>query len=138
MGKVLITGGAGFIGSSLAKIVHQQGWDVTILDNLSTGLQSTANELENLGIKVIIGDIRDQDLLHNSLTGFTAVVHLAAQVSVPVSVKNPEETMEINVKGTQNVIQACLVNNVQRLVLASSAAVYGEAEHLSFKEEDAS
>ena len=104
MGKVLITGGAGFIGSSLAKIAHQQGWDVTILDNLSTGLQSTANELENLGIKVIIGDIRDQDLLHNSLTGFTAVVHLAAQVSVPVSVKNPEETMEINVKGTQNVI----------------------------------
>ena len=137
MGKLLITGGAGFIGSSLAKIAHQQGWDVTILDNLSTGLQSTANELENLGIKVIIGDIRDQGLLHNSLAGFTAVVHLAAQVSVPVSVKNPEETMEINVKGTQNVIQACLENNVRRLVMASSAAVYGEADHLPLEEEDA-
>jgi UDP-N-acetylglucosamine 4-epimerase len=137
MGKVLITGGAGFIGSNLAKIALQQGWNVTILDNLSAGMQATADELEHLGIKVIIGDILDQELLNKSLTGFSAVVHLAAQVSVPFSVKKPEKTIEINVKGTQNVIQSCLENDVQRLVMASSAAVYGEANNLPLKEEDA-
>jgi nucleoside-diphosphate-sugar epimerase len=65
------------------------------------------------------------------------VVHLAAQVSVPLSVENPEETMEINVQGTQNVIDSCLENEVARLVVASSAAVYGEAETLPLKEEAA-
>lgn len=137
MGKVLITGGAGFIGSSFAKKANQQGWDVTILDNLSTGLQVTADELEKLGIKVIIGDILDQELLNKSLTDFSAVVHLAAQVSVPVSIESPEETIEINVKGTQNVIESCLETNVKRLVLASSAAVYGDSNNLPLKEEDA-
>ncbi len=135
MGRMLITGGAGFIGSSLAKIALEMGWKVTILDNLSSSSDTTLVQLENLGIEVIIGDIRDQNILKNSLLGVTAVVHLAAQVSVPMSVINPEETMDINVKGTQNVIQACLENNVQRLVMASSAAVYGEGGQLPLKEE---
>tara|TARA_S200000501_G_C20870470_1_gene764020 strand:+ start:6643 stop:7602 length:960 start_codon:yes stop_codon:yes gene_type:complete len=137
MGKVLITGGAGFIGSSFAKKANQQGWDVTILDNLSTGLQATVDELEQLGIKIIIGDILDQELLNKSLIDFSAVVHLAAQVSVPISIESPEKTIEINVKGTQNIIESCLETNVQRLVMASSAAVYGDLNNLPLKEEDA-
>ncbi len=137
MGKLLITGGAGFIGSRLAKIASIKGWDVTVLDNLSTGLQSNADSLQSNGIEVNIGDIRDKSLVAKLVAKSTAVVHLAAQVSVPLSVENPEETMEINVQGTQNVIDSCLENEVARLVVASSAAVYGEAETLPLKEEAA-
>ena len=137
MGKLLITGGAGFIGSRLAKIASNKGWDVTVLDNLSTGLQSNADSLQSKGIEVNIGDIRNKSLVAKLVAKSTAVVHLAAQVSVPLSVENPEETMEINVQGTQNVIDSCLENEVARLVVASSAAVYGEAETLPLKEEAA-
>ena len=137
MGKLLITGGAGFIGSRLANIASNKGWEVTILDILSTGLQSNADSLQSKGIQVNIGDIRDKSLVASLVAKSTAVVHLAAQVSVPLSVENPEETMEINVQGTQNVIDSCLENEVARLVVASSAAVYGEAEILPLKEEAA-
>ena len=137
MKKLLITGGAGFIGSRLAKIASNKGWDVTVLDNLSTGLQSNADSLQSKGIQVNIGDIRDKSLVASLVARSTAVVHLAAQVSVPLSVEKLEETMEINVQGTQNVIDSCLENEVARLVVASSAAVYGEAETLPLKEEAA-
>ena len=137
MGKLLITGGAGFIGNRLANIAYDKGWDVTILDILSTGLQSNTDSLQSKGIEVNIGDIRDKSLVAKLVAKSTAVVHLAAQVSVPLSVENPKETMEINVQGTQNVIDSCLENEVARLVVASSAAVYGEAETLPLKEEAA-
>ena len=137
MGNLLITGGAGFIGSALAKIALKRGWNVRVLDNLSTGLESTARELENMGVKVFLGDIRDHHLLEVAMEGCDAVAHLAAQVSVPLSVSNPEETMSINVDGTSKVIAACLKHGVNRMVMASSAAVYGEAESLPLKEEAA-
>ena len=101
MGNLLITGGAGFIGSTLAKIALERGWNVRVLDNLSTGLESTARELENMGVNVFLGDIRDDSLLDSAMEGCDAVAHLAAQVSVPLSVSNPEETMSINVDGTR-------------------------------------
>jgi len=135
--RVLVTGGAGFIGSSFAKKAIQKGWQVTVLDNLSTGHKSTVDELEKLRIRVIIGDIRNRELLTKEMLNCTAVVHLAAQVSVPLSVEKPEETNEINVLGTDNVIQSCFDNEVQRLVVASSAAVYGNADTLPLKEQDA-
>jgi nucleoside-diphosphate-sugar epimerase len=137
MGELLITGGAGFIGSNFAKTSINRGWKVRILDNLSTGLQSIADELELNGAEIIIGDIRDELLLDKAIEGCDAVVHLAAQVSVPLSVSNPEETMSINVDGTSKVIAACLKHGVKRLIIASSAAVYGETESLPLKEEDA-
>ena len=137
MSQLLITGGAGFIGSNFAKTSINRGWKVRILDNLSTGLQSIADELELNGAEIIIGDIRDELLLDKAIEGCDAVVHLAAQVSVPLSVSNPEETMSINVDGTSKVIAACLKHGVKRLIIASSAAVYGETESLPLKEEDA-
>ena len=137
MGNLLITGGAGFLGSSLAKRAREKDWDVRILDNLSTGLETTTEMLKTMGIEVILGDIRDVEVLNSAVQGCDAVVHLAAQVSVPLSVSNPEETMSINVDGTSKVIAACLKHGVKRLVMASSAAVYGEAESLPLKEEDA-
>lgn len=137
MGKILITGGAGFIGSTLAKISHKNGWEVRILDNLSTGLKHTADALQELGIDVTIGDVRNTELVHKVMEGCDAVVHLAAQVSVPVSMSKPEETMDINVEGTASIIAACLEHGVERMVVASSAAVYGEAQNLPLSEEDA-
>jgi UDP-N-acetylglucosamine 4-epimerase len=137
MGDLLITGGAGFIGSNFAKTSISRGWNVRILDNLSTGLQSIADELELKGVDVHIGDIRDESLLDKAMEGCDAVVHLAAQVSVPLSVSNPKETMSINVDGTAKVLDACIRHGVERLVMASSAAVYGEAVGLPLKEEDA-
>ena len=137
MGKLLITGGAGFIGSTLAKIAIGNGWDVRVLDDLSTGLKSTADELINLGIEVVFGDIRDENLLHSVMKDCDAVAHLAAQVSVPLSVEYPEETMSINVEGTANILEACFTHGVHRMVMASSAAVYGEAESLPLREQDA-
>lgn len=137
MGKLLITGGAGFIGSTLAKIAIGNGWDVKVLDDLSTGLKSTADELNNLGIEVILGDIRDEKLCHSVMKDCDAVAHLAAQVSVPLSVEYPEETMSINVEGTANILEACFTHGVHRMVMASSAAVYGEAESLPLREQDA-
>lgn len=137
MGVLLVTGGAGFIGSTLTKSALGRGWAVRILDNLSTGLQSTAEVLRKKGVEVYIGDIRDESLLDKAMKGCDAVVHLAAQVSVPLSVSNPEETMSINVDGTSKVIAACLKHGVKRFVMASSAAVYGEADSLPLKEEDA-
>lgn len=137
MGKLLITGGAGFIGSRLAKIASNNGWEVCILDNLSTGLQSNAEGLEAKGMEVHIGDIRDKSLVTDLVAKSTAVIHLAAQVSVPLSIQHPKETMDINVKGTQNVIDSCLQNSVKRLVVASSAAVYGEADSLPLNEDAA-
>ena len=137
MGKLLITGGAGFIGSRLATTASKDGWEVSILDNLSTGLQSNAESLEAKDVKVHIGDIRDKSLVTDLVAKSTAVIHLAAQVSVPLSIQNPKETMDINVKGTQNVIDSCLENGVKRLVVASSAAVYGEADSLPLNEDAA-
>jgi len=135
MGKILITGGAGFIGSTLAKISHKNGWEVRILDNLSTGLKQTADALHDLGIDVTIGDVRNKELVNKVMDGCDAVVHLAAQVSVPVSMSKPEETMDINVEGTASIIAACLEHGVERMVVASSAAVYGEAQNLPLGEE---
>ena len=137
MGKLLITGGAGFIGSSLAWKAVGDGWKVRILDNLSLSSKTTVKDLEKKGIEVFIGDIRDTELLNSAMKGCNAVAHLAAQVSVPLSIEHPEETMSINIGGTANVLDACFTHGIQRMVMASSAAVYGEAENLPLKEEDA-
>ena len=137
MPSLLITGGAGFIGSNFAKTSFNRGWTVRILDNFSTGLQSIADELELKGVQIFTGDIRDESLLDRAIEGCDAVVHLAAQVSVPFSVSNPQETMSINVDGTAKVLDACIRHGVERMVMASSAAVYGEADNLPLKEEDA-
>lgn len=125
MPTLLITGGAGFIGGHTASVAIGRGWDVRLLDDLSTGLAEKAALLEELGAEVIIGDIRDMDIVNAAVKGCDAVVHLAAQVSVPRSMEYPEETIEINVGGTANLLRACRALDVTRFVMASSAAVYG-------------
>ena len=134
MPTLLITGGAGFIGGHTAKMAIDFGWDVRILDNLSTGLKSTVEALQTLGAEIIMGDVRQPDVVLAASSGCDAVVHLAAQVSVPRSVAEPEETMAVNVGGTENVILACRKNKIKRFVMASSAAVYGKNDNFPLDE----
>lgn len=122
---ILITGGAGFIGSHLADLLLQQGYRVRVLDNLSSGslanLPSPGAELEFLE-----GDVADSAQAERAVSGCRAVVHLAAVASVPASVADPLGTHRSNFIGTLNICQAMVNAGVRRIVYASSAAVYGQ------------
>lgn len=123
--KILITGGAGFIGSHLAEAGVKRGNKVLIFDDLSSG------KLENLGpikneIEFIEGDIRDLDSLNKVLRGVEVVFHEAAVASMPLSIKDPVYTTAVNSSGMLNVLIAARDQGVKRVVYASSAAVYGE------------
>ncbi len=119
--KFLVTGGAGFIGSHLVRRLLPHG-PVTVLDNLSSGNRKNLADSKHDWIG---GSILDPHLLAQSLTGVTHVFHLAAMVSVPQSVQNPSECHRINVEGTRQLLQAAQTAGAQRLVLASSCAIYG-------------
>ncbi|MGB1954949.1 MAG: SDR family NAD(P)-dependent oxidoreductase [Candidatus Poseidoniaceae archaeon] len=136
METILVTGGAGFIGSTFSRNAIEKGHSIRIVDNLSSGSQEVADELQKLGAEIIIGDIRDSDVMDNALQGIDFVVHLAAQISVPLSIEYPQETADINIHGTQLVIDYALKHGVKRLVMASSAVVYGENANLPLNEAD--
>jgi UDP-glucose 4-epimerase len=123
---VLVTGGAGFIGSHIVEALVDKGHRVRVLDDLSTG------KLENLRsvagrIDLIEGDIRDWKTVRRAVAGVQTVFHEAAMVSVPLSVSHPIKNNAINVSGTLNLLEAARQAGVARFVYASSAAVYGEA-----------
>ncbi len=136
METILVTGGAGFIGSTFSRIAIEKGHSIRIIDNLSSGSQEVADELQELGAEIIIGDIRDSDVMDSALQGVDFVVHLAAQISVPLSMEYPEETADINIHGSQVVIDHAIKHGAKRLVMASSAAVYGENTNLPLDEAD--
>tara|TARA_B110000003_G_scaffold231311_1_gene233804 strand:+ start:225 stop:1175 length:951 start_codon:yes stop_codon:yes gene_type:complete len=123
MAKVLITGGAGFIGRHCARRFLEQGWEVSLFD--CAPIESDDPFVES-GCIVHLGDVRDQQAVVLAMEGCDAVVHLAALVSVPESIQNPEQTMNINVGGTRNVLAAAQRLGLSHAVFASSAAVYGE------------
>lgn len=125
MAQVLVTGGAGFIGSHLARGLLDRGDRVRVLDNLSTG--SKAN-LAGLEVDLIEGDIRDVTVVQESIKDVDAIFHLAAFISVPGSMVDPLTCYEANLNGSLNVLMQASQAGVQRVVLASSAAVYGESE----------
>lgn len=134
MGTTLITGGCGFIGSHIAEALVAEGVPVRVFDNFSSG------RLENLagfgsGIEVIRGDVRDPEALRAAMNGVEHVFHEAALVSVAVSVEQPEENDAINIRGTLNVLQAARAAGVKRVLLASSAAVYGNNPVLPKRED---
>ncbi len=123
--KILITGGAGFIGSHLANTLHTNGHYVRVLDDLSSG--DPTNLLP--GINFTRGDVRDLPKLWTLLQGVEVVYHLAARVSVPASVLYPREYNDVNVGGTVVLLEACRDVGVRRVILASSATVYGNQPH---------
>lgn len=121
---VLITGGAGFIGSHLAQALLAKGYAVRVLDDLSTGKRENL-DLANPALALITGDVADATLVERAMVGCSAVVHLAAVASVQASVDDPVKTHQSNFIGTLNVCEAMRKAGVRRMVFASSAAVYG-------------
>lgn len=130
---VLVTGGAGFIGSNLVDALLAKGYAVRILDDLSTGKRSNL-PVDNARVELIEGDVADAALVAKAMRGCSAVVHLAAVASVQASVDDPVRTHQSNFIGTLNVCEAMRETGVKRVVFASSAAVYGnngEGESIS-------
>ncbi|MEK1908436.1 MAG: NAD-dependent epimerase/dehydratase family protein [Pseudomonas sp.] len=121
---ILITGGAGFIGSHLADALLAAGYRVRVLDNLSTGRRSNL-ALDNPRLELIEGDVADAALMRRTVAGCQAVAHLAAVASVQASVDDPVSTHQSNFIGTLNLCEAMREAGVRRVVFASSAAVYG-------------
>jgi UDP-glucose 4-epimerase len=124
--KVLVTGGAGFIGKHLVRSLLEKGNSVTIFDNFSNSTKESISSLVEMGVKIIEGDITKHLEIINAVKDQEVVIHLAAKISVSESISNPLETFRVNVDGTRNVLAASEKNNVKKLIAASSAAVYGE------------
>ncbi|AUG04542.1 NAD-dependent dehydratase [Pseudomonas sp. 09C 129] len=123
-GPILITGGAGFIGSHLTDALLAKGYSVRILDDLSTGKPGNL-PLDNPRVELIQGDVADAALVARAMSGCRAVAHLAAVASVQASVDDPVRTHQSNFIGTLNVCEAMRQAGVKRVLFASSAAVYG-------------
>lgn len=132
--KVLVTGGAGFIGSHLTESLVAEECQVTVLDNLSSGYLSNLNSIKSR-IKFCKGDIRDLQTVEDTARGCDVIFHLAAMVSVPQSVAQPIESAQINDMGTLHIFEAARRNNVERVVFTSSSAVYGDDPRLPKQEE---
>jgi nucleoside-diphosphate-sugar epimerase len=129
--ELLVTGGAGFIGSHIVDKLLQKGLTVRVLDNLSTGEKNNlVKHQNNQSFQFIEGDIRNFDVVKKAVEGVDAVIHEAALVSVTRSVEDPRLSNEINVTGTVNLLKACVDSHVKRFILASSCAVYGDNKTL--------
>ena len=131
--KVLVTGGAGFIGSHLVDALVSGECDVTVLDNLSTGSLLNLEHIKNR-ITFYKGDIRDQKILIKASKDCDIIFHQAAMVSVPQTVENPIDSAMVNDIGTLFVLEAAQKSNIKRVVLASSCAIYGDDPDLPKRE----
>jgi UDP-glucose 4-epimerase len=133
--NVLVTGGAGFIGSHLVDRMVSCGCKVRVLDNLSTGqLSNISSHIKSGKVDFIEGDINDFELVKKSVKDCDAIAHLAAVISVPFSVKNPKLTCETNIGGTLNLLSAAAEKAVSKFVFISSCAVYGDPKYLPVDE----
>ena len=129
--EILVTGGAGFIGSHIVDRLLDEGFKVRVLDNLSTGdITNLAQHQNKKSFQFIEGDIRNFHLVKRAVECVDAVFHEAALVSVTRSVENPLLSNEINITGTVNLLKACVDAQVKRFIYASSCAVYGDTETL--------
>jgi nucleoside-diphosphate-sugar epimerase len=127
--KILVTGGAGFIGSHIVDKIMEKGFEVTVFDNLDTGhIKNTESHQAKQDFHFIKGDIRDFSLVKKIMKDVDAVFHEAALASVILSVQNPILSNDINVTGTLNLLKASSDLSVKRFIYASSAAVYGDTK----------
>ncbi|MCA9470450.1 MAG: NAD-dependent epimerase/dehydratase family protein [Nitrospirales bacterium] len=131
---VLVTGGAGFIGSHSVEALLNAGASVRVLDNFSTGTRK--NLPSNSSLEVCHGDIQNLADIENALSDITHILHLAAQVSVQDSINDPTKSCGINIQGFVNLLQAAKAQGIHRIVYASSAAVYGHPHRLPLSEDD--
>ena len=137
--KALVTGGAGFIGSHIVQTLLEQGRDVRVLDNFSTGkvenLEAIQRQYDGDRLEVMEGDIRDASIVDQAVRGVEVIFHEAAFISVPQSMEEPQACFDVNIMGTSLLFDAARRAGVRRAVVASSAAVYGESEVLPLVEE---
>jgi UDP-glucose 4-epimerase len=130
---ILVTGGAGFIGSHLVRRLVRDGDRVRVLDNLSTGRRENL-AIVTCDIDLLEGDVRDPDAVARAMRGVDLIYHQAAVPSVPRSVADPRTTMEVGVTGTLNVLLAARDAGVRRVVYASSSSVYGDTPTMPKRE----
>lgn len=130
--KILVTGGAGFIGSHTAKFLLDQSYQVTVLDNLSKSIKESVDSRANF----IQGDLLDGEKLEQILQGHDAVIHMASLIEVGESVKRPVEFVQNNVLGTVKLLEAMRKSNVKKIIFSSSACVYGKSEKNPITEDD--
>jgi len=136
--KVLVTGGAGFIGSHLVDKLMAEGYEVAVLDDLSTGKSENISQHDSDSkFSFVRGDITSKEDVQKSLEGVDAVVHEAALTSVPLSIEKPELVNKVNVEGTKTLLEESASAGVKRFVYASSCAVYGEVNELPIHEDAA-
>jgi len=136
MKKVIVTGGAGFIGSHLTELLLSRGYHVIIIDDFSTGKMANIEPLlKNIKVDFIQGSITDLPLLQNLFQDVDFVFHQAALSSVPRSVADPLSTNKVNITGTLNVLLAARDNNVKKVIYASSSSVYGDTPTLPKRED---
>lgn len=128
MKKIIVTGGAGFIGSNLSIELVRRGYKVKVIDNLSTGLIKNLNSIKD-NVEFIEGDIRSLDFLEKQFAGYDIILHQAALGSVPRSINDPQSTHESNVTGTLNVLIAARNKDIKKVVYASSSSIYGNREY---------
>jgi UDP-glucose 4-epimerase len=125
MSRALVTGGAGFIGSHLVERLLRDGWDVRVLDDLSSGRPANLAAFDG-AVEVVDGDVRDTDVASGAVAGAEAVFHLAALPSVQRSWERPLDSLGVNALGTANVVEAAVRAGCRTLVYSSSSSVYGD------------
>jgi len=131
--RILVTGGAGFIGSHLVRALLERGDRVRIIDNFSTGNRANLSGLED-DIEVVEGELRSYERVHNAMRDVDLVFHQGALPSVPRSVQDPLTTSAVNIEGTLNVLLAARDQGARRVVFASSSSVYGRQDSLPLVE----
>jgi UDP-glucose 4-epimerase len=136
LGKIMITGGAGFIGSHLTEELVNQHKDVTVLDNLSTGNKTNLDAcFQKENFKLVIEDLKNQNQVFEHIKNIDTIFHMAADPEVRTGFLDPESAYEQNIKNTYQLLENIRKSNIERLVFASSSVVYGEPEIIPTPEE---
>lgn len=131
--RALVTGGAGFVGSNIVRLLYEEGHSVVVLDNLSSGCRDNLDPFP--GVEFIQGDIRDHMAVAQAIQEAEVVFHLAASVGNTRSIENPIQDSEINVIGTLRILEAARHAGVRKVVFSSSAGIFGELKQMPIKED---